>query len=140
MFVFDTDYLSLLKQSAGSELENLSQRIEKLPEEAFYVTIVSFHEQVKGWQNYLAKAKDQRGVIRGYAELEGLLTDYAQAQVLPYGEAAADVFEEFRKRKVRIGTMDLRIASIVIANGMTLLTRNTVDFERVPGLTFEDWI
>jgi tRNA(fMet)-specific endonuclease VapC len=35
--------------------------------------------------------------------------------------------------------MDLRIASIVIANQMTLLTRNTVDFQRVPGLHFEDW-
>jgi tRNA(fMet)-specific endonuclease VapC len=35
--------------------------------------------------------------------------------------------------------MDLRIASIAIANQMTLLTRNRVDFERVPGLMFEDW-
>lgn len=35
--------------------------------------------------------------------------------------------------------MDLRIAAIVIANQMTLLTRNTVDFERVPNLAFEDW-
>jgi tRNA(fMet)-specific endonuclease VapC len=35
--------------------------------------------------------------------------------------------------------MDLRIASIALANNMTLLTRNTVDFERVPGLIQEDW-
>ena len=35
--------------------------------------------------------------------------------------------------------MDLRIGAIAIANGMTVLTCNTVDFERIPGLSFEDW-
>jgi tRNA(fMet)-specific endonuclease VapC len=35
--------------------------------------------------------------------------------------------------------MDLRIASIAIANQMTVLTRNTIDFERIPNLSFEDW-
>jgi len=40
---------------------------------------------------------------------------------------------------VRIATLDLRIAAITIANNAVLLTRNTSDFSRVPGLTFEDW-
>ena len=35
--------------------------------------------------------------------------------------------------------MDLRIASLAIASQMTLLTRNTVDFQHVPDLPFEDW-
>ncbi|MGD0518047.1 MAG: hypothetical protein ABSA26_10990 [Thermoguttaceae bacterium] len=44
-----------------------------------------------------------------------------------------------RKSKVRIGTMDLRIASIALAQGFTILTRNLVDFEKVPNLKVEDW-
>jgi tRNA(fMet)-specific endonuclease VapC len=36
--------------------------------------------------------------------------------------------------------MDLRIAAIAIANQMTLLTQNTVDFERIPGLSIGDWL
>ncbi len=36
--------------------------------------------------------------------------------------------------------MDLRIASIVIANGATLLTRNLKDFTRVPDLRVENWL
>jgi len=49
---------------------------------------------------------------------------------------------EFRKlqaSRVRIGTMDLRIAAIAIANDATLLTRNLSDFGKVPGLRAEDW-
>ncbi|MFT5325802.1 MAG: hypothetical protein ACI8P0_003674 [Planctomycetaceae bacterium] len=35
--------------------------------------------------------------------------------------------------------MDLRIRAIAIANEMTVLTRNTVDFEKIPNLAVEDW-
>ncbi len=36
--------------------------------------------------------------------------------------------------------MDLRIACIVMAYDAVLLTRNTKDFEKVPGLKFENWL
>jgi tRNA(fMet)-specific endonuclease VapC len=38
-----------------------------------------------------------------------------------------------------IGTMDLRIAAIAIADRYTVLSRNLADFRQVPGLTSEDW-
>jgi tRNA(fMet)-specific endonuclease VapC len=43
------------------------------------------------------------------------------------------------RQKIRIGTQDLRIAALVMANNGILVTRNRQDFERVPGLRFEDW-
>jgi tRNA(fMet)-specific endonuclease VapC len=35
--------------------------------------------------------------------------------------------------------MDLKIAAITIVQGAMLLTRNLVDFRKVPGLKAEDW-
>lgn len=139
MFLFDTDYISILKRASGREYRRLTERIADIPEDEFFVSIVSFHEQIRGWQSYIAKAKDESGAVRGYEELEKLLYDFAQAQVLPYDEAAAELFVDLRRKRMRVGTMDLRIASIAISNNLTLLTRNTTDFARVPGLSFEDW-
>lgn len=68
-----------------------------------------------------------------------VLSDFARAQVLPFDDAAAAAFESLRTQRVRVPTMDLRIASICLSRGMTLLTRNVADFARVPGLKFEDW-
>jgi len=44
-----------------------------------------------------------------------------------------------RTQKVRVATMDLRIAAIAISNNLVLLTRNTGDFSKVPNLIIEDW-
>lgn len=35
--------------------------------------------------------------------------------------------------------MDLRIASIAISQQMIVVTRNAVDYERIPGLVVQDW-
>lgn len=38
-----------------------------------------------------------------------------------------------------IGPYDLLIAAIALANNLTLVTHNTNEFSRVPGLVIEDW-
>ncbi len=51
-----------------------------------------------------------------------------------------DEFESLKQAGIRVGTMDLKIASIVLANDATLLTRNTNVFNRIPGLRIEGWL
>ena len=52
-------------------------------------------------------------------------------------EAAAR-FQQFRAQGIRIGAQDLKIACITLDHDAMLLTRNTVDFAKVPGLRFEN--
>ncbi|MHC5855018.1 type II toxin-antitoxin system VapC family toxin [uncultured Nostoc sp.] len=44
-----------------------------------------------------------------------------------------------RSQRVRVSTMDLRIAAIAISRNLVLLTRNVSDFNKVSGLVMEDW-
>jgi tRNA(fMet)-specific endonuclease VapC len=139
MYILDSDHLSILQRQQGIEYDNLFVRCSRLKAVDFFVTIISFHEQFNGWTKFVARAKDSGALVKGYTELEIVVDTFSRAQVLPFSAAAADVYDELRQQKVRIGSMDLRIASITVGNQMTLLTRNTVDFERVPNLSFADW-
>ena len=71
--------------------------------------------------------------------LHQILVDFSAAQVLAFDDAAARTCEELRTQGVRVGTMDLRIASIALSRDLTVLTRNLVDFQLIPGLRVEDW-
>ena len=139
MFLLDSDHLSILWYNEGIEYDALLKRINSHAEEAFAVSIVTFDEQLRGWQAYVKKSSRRDGTVKGYAELHRLLDRFSESQVIDVDDTAADKFIELRSQGVRIGSMDLRIASIAIINDFTLLTRNTIDFERVPSLRFEDW-
>ena len=63
--------------------------------------------------------------------------------VLAYGGDAARHYGEIRRHLesagTPIGSMDLLIAAHARAAGLILVTHNTREFERVPGLVVEDW-
>lgn len=139
MYLFDTDHLGFLQFPNSSEFQNLSVRLGQHSPDHFFISIVSFHEQVNGWTAYVAGNKQTYQLVRGYEKLEGIPQDFSNAQLLPFSLAAADIYDDLKSNSIRVGAMDLRIASIAIANQMTLLTRKTVDFERIPNLLFEDW-
>jgi tRNA(fMet)-specific endonuclease VapC len=139
MYILDTDHIGILQRASGPEHVALSRRIAQYSQTDFYVTIVSFHEQFLGWNAYIARAKNEAGRVRGYRRMEQILADFSRAQVLPFDDDAANQFEDLRRQGTRIGAMDLRIAAIALFRSMTVLTRNLVDFERVPGLAVEDW-
>ena len=44
------------------------------------------------------------------------------------------------QRGTPIGPYDVQIAAQGLAKGLTVLTHNTAEFRRVPGLRVEDWI
>ena len=62
---------------------------------------------------------------------------------LPFDDAAAErygvVRAQLRREGRPIGANDLMIASIALSAGLTLATRNTDEFARVPGLDVDRW-
>jgi len=103
------------------------------------ISVISLHEQLMGVNNYIQKARSTGEVVRGYSMFHQLLSVYSNAEVLPYGEQAAELFERFRKEGNPAGTMDLRIATIAMSTNRILLTRNIRHFESLPGLRLENW-
>jgi tRNA(fMet)-specific endonuclease VapC len=80
----------------------------------------------------------KQDVVLSYWRFEKILRDFSTRQIVPFDEAASEVFVSMKKQRVRVGTLDLRIASIAIAKQLTLLSRNLQDFLKVPGLDAED--
>lgn len=68
----------------------------------------------------------------------------SRLSVLPYGEREAYHYGSIRagleKQGQPIGGNDVHIAAQARAQGMTLVTNNLLEFERVPGLMLENWV
>lgn len=139
MFILDRDHLGILQGPGSDTCSNILKRISQVSDSNVYTTIISFHEIVSGWTKYVKQSNDPAKIVSGYARLEQVLKDFSCAQVLPFSFAASEVFEDLKRTKIRVATMDLRIASIAISKQMTVVTRNTIDYERIPGLMLQDW-
>ena len=74
------------------------------------------------------------------AKVDNFLSVFATKS---FSDGAADLFVEYRLRMEKsglmIGAFDLMIASISLAENLILVTHNTAEFSRVPGLAIEDW-
>ena len=137
--MLDTDTVSILQWPQSPENPPLVANINLCGPANVGASIVSFHEQVLGAHNQINSARDHAGMIRGYEILERTLTAFARLAVLPFDAAAAAEFDSLKGAKIRVGTMDLRIAAVALANKLVLVTRNARDFAQVPGLALEDW-
>ncbi len=139
MYILDTDHISLLERADTHAEQRLRFRLASLKLEQRVTTIITFEEQMRGWMACLAQARSLSEQVETYRRLKGVLDRYLKLTVLEFDDAAAAEFERLRRLRIRIGTMDLKIAAIALAHDAIVLTRNSKDFGRVPGLRSEDW-
>ena len=85
-------------------------------------------------------AHKSQSVRRNLDAVEGLL---ARLDVLDFDVSAAEHAGEIRATLARsgmpIGPYDIMIAGHARSRGLTLVTYNTSEFERVSGLRLENW-
>jgi tRNA(fMet)-specific endonuclease VapC len=136
--LFDTNHVSILRMPPSERRIRLLERIARGDQELFAIPIVVIEETMRGWLAAIAKERASRRQIIAYRELSHLFEFFASFQIAPFDEAAANRFDSLKGAKIRIATRDLKIAAIARANDALLLTANRRDFEKVPGLKFEN--
>lgn len=132
IYLLDTNILIYLikKQPRG-----IAQRVDALPEDArVCMSFITWAELLKGAERSTRKPE----VVR---RLQALAREVAV--LYPSGpgicEHYAEQFTRLKDAGTPIGANDLWIACHALAELATLVTHNTREFQRVGGLTLEDW-
>jgi tRNA(fMet)-specific endonuclease VapC len=111
----------------------LAQRIKKSPPGDILLCSIVKAELLHGAN----RSTNPSGNI---ALVEALLIPHKS---LPFDDAAAEKYGQIRSalelKGMTIGANDYLIASIALAGNLILVTNNTSEFARVPGLRMEDW-
>ena len=102
--------------------------------------IATGRDQLRGLLAQIASAKNDALLFERYERLSRRLDRLTEHRILRWTHEAATTLAQLGRARVRVGTMDLRIASIALANDATLLSRNLRDFQKVPNLRVENWL
>lgn len=135
-YILDTDIVGFVQQGHPTVFQHLRALS---PTDAVATTIITIEEDIGGWLPTCRRARDGSARAQAYARLQKALRFYQRVAWLSFDDAAATLFDQLQKQKLRLGTNDLCIAAIVLSVGGVLVTRNSRDFRRVPGLVMEDW-
>ncbi len=133
--ILDTDMLSDFERGQP----RVMQRILSQPLSMTAITVISIEEQFSGWQTYLRKAKTTPETAEAYQKMTNAVRVLSGFYVVTFSEAAIRRYNALRAMKLNVRSMDLRIAAIALEENATVITRNLRDFQRIPGLTCENW-
>ena len=129
-FMLDTDTCSYIMKRSRPQV---IKRLQSVAVGDVCMSVVTKAELLYGVEVSPRRAQDAAALAAFLPYVEALdLTDDA---TMHYAEIRADL----KKRGTMIGANDLFIAAHARAQDMTLVTNNTVEFERVGGLAIENW-
>jgi tRNA(fMet)-specific endonuclease VapC len=135
VYVLDTDIVSLFQHDHPAVVANV--QIHPLDELA--ITVLTVEEQLSGWYNELRKARKPARLAAVYLRMALTVRFLGRLPILSFTEPAIERYEELKRQNLKVKKTDLRIAAIVIEQDAVLVTRNSRDFRRIPGLRIEDW-
>jgi tRNA(fMet)-specific endonuclease VapC len=128
-YLLDTNTLSYAFRNQGA----CRQRMQVTPDEQIRVCSISYFELAYGMA-----LMPQPAALHLYTK--ALRQRYG---CVDFDHSAADAAGQLRAKLRLLGTpigeYDLLIAGSALANNLTVVTHNTREFSRVPGLQLEDW-
>ncbi len=131
MFLLDTN---ICIYAMKGTYPSLNQRLITVPPEEILVSSVTVGELEYG-------AAKSRWGERTRQVLQTFLANY---EIIPFDEMDAIYFGKFRAELAfsgtPIGAYDVMIGAQGVARNLIVVTHNTREFCRIPGLILEDWV
>lgn len=133
-YMLDTNICSyIMREQPEAVLKHLEQAV--LRRHRIVVSAITYAEMRFGAIGKRASPRHVQLVDAFCARLDAILA-WDRAAV----DATTEVKATLAAAGTPIGPNDTAIAGHAIAAGAILVTNNTREFERVAGLTFEDWV
>jgi tRNA(fMet)-specific endonuclease VapC len=129
-YMLDTDTSSYAMKGASAALLST---LQKTPVADVCISAITKCELMYGVEVSPQRLRDEARLEQFLRYVEAL--DFPEQADLHYGEIRADL----KQRGHMIGANDLLIAAHARFLGLTLVTNNTREFARVPGLKIENW-
>ncbi len=130
LYLLDTNTcIAYLNRSSQAVFDHL---LEQSPEDVCVCDVVKYELYYGAYRGTCTEKN-----------LEKLQVFFGEFVSLPFEGKAAEICGAIRAKLqakgTPIGSYDFQIAAIALANGLTLVTHNTKEFERVPELLIADW-
>ena len=134
MYLLDTDTLSNLFRPVPSTA--LIARLASIPSEQQFTSSITVGELFYGAYRLGTSGASLLERIEDILSRNRRVISFDAASARRYGEVRV----ELERRGTPLPDADLRIAAIAFAGGLTVVTWNLRRFQRVPGLTVENWL
>ncbi len=131
-YLLDTDTcIYLIKKKPVSVI----QKLTALPTSSVALSVVSLFELKFGVENSQHRKQSDKALNHFIESIHC---------ILPMDELAAShaarIRADLKNKGTPIGPYDLLIAAIAWSNNLTLVSNNSHEFQRVDGLTLENWV
>jgi len=121
----------------------VTKRVLQTPNELIYVSSVTVEEiLIHGWYAKITESRGSKPKIsleQAFTQFHKSIRDLNTFNLLALNKESEDRYKSLPADAKRVGREDCKLAAHAIVAGATVVTRNTVDFVRIPHVKFEDW-
>ncbi len=132
-YMLDTNICIFVLRNKDNQAVNVIKNIKAHKAEDICISAITYAELIHGVEKNVNPSKKRLGLMLFLSNISVL--DFDQKAADEYGKIRVDL----EKKGTIIGPMDMLIAAHGKSLGLTIVTNNTREFERVEGLKLEDW-
>ncbi len=130
MYLLDTNILIYAQKKKSL---NVIETIKHHDPKDLFVSVFTVAEMVFGCKKSLDPPRNHRALLEFLLPFN--VIEFEQGDCAAYGTIRAFL----EKNGTPIGTIDTFIGALAVSRTLILVTNNTREFERIPGITLENW-